>query len=143
MAGEGEAGDKGDADPGSDEGAHEAVVAGAAGDTEMEAADGGEHVQDAADLAPPVHPAFAGELGQTDRRPAGERVASGNQQPEVVSGEHGVAARPGGSRPRRADRDHIPLTDMTRLSATALQVDVRGTWQRPRTLPSWNLRQER
>src|SRR5262249_26126670 len=69
AAGEGEAGDEGDADPGADERAHEAVVAGAAGDAGMEAADGGEHVQDAADLAPPVDPAFAGELGQADRWP--------------------------------------------------------------------------
>src|SRR5215472_15930778 len=70
AAGEGEAGDEGDADPSADEGAHEAVVAGAAGDTGMEAADGSEHVQDAADLAPPVDPAFAGRRrrGQLRRR---------------------------------------------------------------------------
>src|SRR5215469_14403299 len=66
TAGEGEAGDEGDADSGADEGAHEAVVAGAAGDAGMEAADSSEHVQDAADLAPAVDPAFAGELGQAD-----------------------------------------------------------------------------
>jgi hypothetical protein len=36
----------------------------------MEAADGSEHVQDTAGVAPPVNPAFAGELGQADGRPA-------------------------------------------------------------------------
>src|SRR5215469_9877016 len=92
AAGEGEAGDEGDADPGADEGAHEAVVAGAAGDTGMEAADGGEGVQDAAGLAPRVDPAFAGEVGQADGRLAGQWVAGGNQQPEVVSDECGVGA---------------------------------------------------
>jgi len=54
AAGEGEAGDEGDAHPGADEGAHEAVAAGAAGDTRTEAADRGEHIEDAADLAPPI-----------------------------------------------------------------------------------------
>jgi hypothetical protein len=99
VAGEGEAGHQGDADPGADEGAGEAVVAGAAGDTGMEAADGSEHIQDAADLAPAVDPAFAGELGQADGRPAGQRVARRDQQPEVVSDQRGVAARSGGGRP--------------------------------------------
>jgi len=40
AAGEGEAGHQGDADPGADEGADEAVVAGAAGDTGLEATEG-------------------------------------------------------------------------------------------------------
>src|SRR6516165_11291985 len=99
AAGEGQVGDEGDADPGANEGAHEAVVAGAAGDPGLETADGSEHVEDAADLAPPVDPAIAGELGQADGRPASQRVASGNQQPEVVSDERDVAARTGGGRP--------------------------------------------
>src|SRR5215472_4714723 len=77
AAGEGEAGHEGDADPGADEGAHEAVVAGAAGDTGMEATDSSEHVEDAADLAPSVDPAFAGEFGQADGWPVGQRVARG------------------------------------------------------------------
>jgi hypothetical protein len=34
-----------------------------------------------------VDPAFAGELGQADGHPAGQRVACGNQQPERVSHE--------------------------------------------------------
>src|SRR5690242_18958334 len=50
--GEGEAGHQGDADSGTDQGAHEAVVAGAAGDLETETAEGGEHVGDIADIAP-------------------------------------------------------------------------------------------
>src|SRR6516165_5147437 len=99
AAGEGQVGDEGDADPGADEGAHEAVVAGAAGDPGLEAADGGEHVQDAADLAPPVDPAFAGELGQADGRPAGQRVGCGNQQPKMVGHQRGVSAGSGGGAP--------------------------------------------
>lgn len=66
AAGEGEAGDESDADPGADEGAHEAVVTGAAGYTGMEATDGSEHIEDAAGVTPPVDPAFVGELGQAD-----------------------------------------------------------------------------
>jgi hypothetical protein len=111
AAGESEAGDKGDADPGADEGGHEAVVTGAAGDTGLEAADGGEHVEYAADLAPPVDPAFVGELGQADGRPSGQRVARGNQQPEVVSGERGVAARSGGGRPAARRLGRVEVVD--------------------------------
>ena len=70
AAGEGEAGDERHADPGADEGAHEAVVAGAAGDAGMEATDGSEHIEDAAGVAPAVDPSFAGELGQADGRAA-------------------------------------------------------------------------
>ena len=99
AAGESEAGHQGDADTGADQGAHEAVVAGTAGGTRTEAAEGGEHVGDVADLAPPLDPAVAGDLGQADRRPAGQRVACGNQQPEMVSHQRDVAARTGGGRP--------------------------------------------
>src|SRR5580704_12025987 len=64
TAGEGEAGHQGDADAGADQGAHEAVVAGAAGDLGTETAEGGEHVGGSADIAPAVDPAFARDLGQ-------------------------------------------------------------------------------
>src|SRR5271169_123484 len=99
AAGEGEAGHQGDADTGADQGAHEAVVAGAAGDMGTEAAEGGEHVGDIAGVAPPVDPAFAGELGQADGWLAGQRMACGNQQPERVGDERGIAAGTGGGRP--------------------------------------------
>jgi hypothetical protein len=57
-------GDEGDADTGADEGAHEAVVTGAAGDAGPEAAGGGEGVQDGAGVAPALYPAVIGEFGQ-------------------------------------------------------------------------------
>src|SRR5262249_36604682 len=128
AAGKGEAGDEGDADPGADEGAHEAVVAGSAGDTGTEAADRGEHVQDAADLAPPVNPAFAGELGQADGRSAGERVACGNQQPEGVSGERGVGAGSGGGRPGARRRRSVEVVDQRQVGPAVADRTQRLIW---------------
>ena len=115
TAGEGEAGDESDADPGADQGAHEAVVAGAAGDARLEAADRSEHLQDAADVAPPVDPAFAGELGQADG-PASQRVARGNQQAEVVGDERGVGAGPGRGRPGAGRRRSVEVVDEREIS---------------------------
>jgi hypothetical protein len=78
AAGEGKAGHQGDADAGADQGAHEAVVAGAAGDLETETAKGGEHVGDITDIAPALDPAFVRNFGQAGGRVAGQRVACGN-----------------------------------------------------------------
>ena len=78
AAGEGEAGHQGDADAGADQGAHEAVVAGAAGDLGTETAEGGEHVGDITDIAPALDPAFVRDLGQAGGRVAAQRVACGN-----------------------------------------------------------------
>src|SRR5690242_1739327 len=116
TAGEGEAGNESDADAGADEGAHEAVVAGAARDPRLEAADGGEHVEDAAGVAPSVDPAFAGELGQAHGRPAGQRVARGNQQPEVVSGQRDVGAGSGRGRPGPRRRGRVEVVDEREIS---------------------------
>src|SRR5215467_9917414 len=128
AAGEGEAGDEGDADPGADEGAHEAVVAGAAGDAGMEAADDGEHVKDAADLAAPVDQAFARELGQADGWPAGERVACGNQQPEVVGGERGVRAGSGGGRPGARRGRSVEVVDEREIGLAVAERPQRLLW---------------
>lgn len=73
VGGKGETGYQGDA--GADQGTHEAVVAGAAGDLGPETAEGGEHVGDVAGATPALDPAVAGELGQADGRPVRERVA--------------------------------------------------------------------
>ena len=77
AAGKGQAGHQADADTGADQRAHEAVVAGAAGHMGTETAKGGEHVGDIADIAPALDPAVAGDLGQADGRPVGQRVACG------------------------------------------------------------------
>jgi hypothetical protein len=70
----------------------------------MEAADSSEHLQDVADVAAPVDPAFAGEPGQADGRPAGQRVACGNQQPGVAGDERGGGAAPAGLSAGRMSR---------------------------------------
>jgi len=75
AAGEGEAGHQGDADAGADQGAHEAVVAGAAGDPRTEAAEGGEQVDQIAGIAPALDPAFARDVGQAGGRLAGQLFA--------------------------------------------------------------------
>jgi hypothetical protein len=128
AAGEGEAGHEGDADTGADEGAHEAVVAGAAGDTGVEAAEGGEHVDDSAGVAPSLDPAFAGELGQADGRPVGQRVARGNQQPERVGDERRVGARTGGSRPGARRRRGVEVVDERKIGSAVAYRTQRLVW---------------
>src|SRR4029077_1504737 len=96
AAREGEAGHESDADAGADQGAHEAVVAGTAGDLETETAEGGEHVGDIADIAPAWDPASVRDLGQAGGRVAGQRVARGNQQPQRVGDKRDIGAGPGG-----------------------------------------------
>jgi hypothetical protein len=64
---EGEAGDKGYANTSADQRGHEPVIAGAAGDLGPEATCGGQRVQNGAGVAPALHPAVLGEVGQGDR----------------------------------------------------------------------------
>src|SRR6185437_16951771 len=117
TAGEGEAGYQGDADTGADQGAHEAVVAGAAGDLKTETAEGGEHVGDIADIAPALNPSFASDLGQAGTRPNGQRVACGNQQSQRVGGERDIGASAGGGRPATRRRSRMEVVNERQIGS--------------------------
>ena len=116
-----EPGDEGDADTGADEGAHEAVVTGAAGDAGPEAAGGGEGVQDAAGVAPALYPAVIGEFGQGGYVLAGQGMACGHEQPDVVVDQRDIGAGTGGSGPVTWWLAGVEVVDERQVGAAAAQ----------------------